>query len=167
MRANVEDMKGETFRKVERVGDDLIRFWNEDGSRYDMFHDQDCCECVEIKDIIGDLECLEGSPITMAECRTEEGESEHISATYTFYKFATERGYVTIDWCGESNGYYSEEVDIEYIPPHKVALQNCNDAIDLLSRKIAECPVNPTRERELLSMLHRMAIKERNTLSCI
>lgn len=42
-------------------------------------------------------------------------ESEHDSYTWTFYKFRTKKGCVTIGWYGESNGYYSESVDFEEI----------------------------------------------------
>ena len=45
--------------------------------------------------------------VTHESTNTEYGDSQ----TYTFYKFATVKGYVTVRWYGTSNGYYSESVD--------------------------------------------------------
>lgn len=118
---NVSVLIGKTLASVVRgVGndDDEIVFVTIDGETYKLYHFQDCCEHVAIEDIAGDLQDLVGSPILMAEEASNSEEtpppddsSEVESYTWTFYKFATIKGYVTIRWFGSSNGYYSESVD--------------------------------------------------------
>lgn len=108
----VEELLGKTLAKITQNGDDELYFTTTDGTTYKMFHYQDCCELVYIEDIIGDLGDLIGAPLLMAEEVTERGREDNWkSQTWTFYKFATLKGYVTIRWLGESNGYYSESVD--------------------------------------------------------
>ncbi|MDR7001592.1 hypothetical protein [Neobacillus niacini] len=108
-----DNLIGKTIANIER-GDDEITFRTEDGEVYRMYHEQDCCESVYIEDVIGDLNDLVGSPLTMAEEVVEAGKDDEDSwcesSTWTFYKFATNKGYVTIRWFGSSNGYYSESV---------------------------------------------------------
>jgi len=115
--ARIEDMVGKTFTRVTGgVGDGEMVFENAT-ERYVFTHDQDCCETVDINDVVGDLSDLEGVPLLVAEevSGATEPEAEHYeSYTYTFYKFATRRGYVDVRWLGESNGYYSEGVDLHW-----------------------------------------------------
>lgn len=114
---DISKLLGKTIKDIS-VNDerDEIVFTLEDGIQYRMYHEQYCCENVAIEDINGDLKDLIGSPITMAEESTSEdvinGKPEYPdSFTWTFYKLATVKGYVTLRWLGESNGYYSESVD--------------------------------------------------------
>ena len=67
---------------------------------------------ISIEDITGSLDNLLNSMLIMAEEVSESSDTDWGRYTWTFYKFATVKGYVTIRWYGESNGYYSEEVDI-------------------------------------------------------
>jgi hypothetical protein len=108
---NINILEGKLLTKIDNFDNDELLFHTSNGEVYKMYHEQDCCESVSIEEIIGDLDDLIGSPITMAEETTDEGETEWGSQTWTFYKFATNKGYVTIRWLGESNGYYSESVD--------------------------------------------------------
>jgi len=118
--AKIEDLKGKTLTSVVK-GEDEITFVCDDGSKYMMFHGQDCCENVSIEDINGELDDLVGSEILLAEEVSNEGLEKTLmsdfgyhpeSYTWTFYKLATIKGYVDIRWYGESNGYYSEGVDL-------------------------------------------------------
>lgn len=108
---DVEEMLGQTFSRVVSDGD-TVTFEN-DEVRYVLYHQEDCCESVIVEDIIGDIEDLEKLPLLIArEDTNAEGEElpNEESYTWTFYNFATFKGYVTIRFLGTSNGYYSEDV---------------------------------------------------------
>jgi hypothetical protein len=109
---DVNVLTGKTLESLVDEGNELI-FKTTDGETYRMYHEQDCCESVVLEDVVGDLQDLVGSVILVAE--EVEGESPadfeaYESYTWTFYKFATRKGYVDLRWLGESNGYYSESV---------------------------------------------------------
>lgn len=112
----VKDMVGKTFVSVAKINDDEIRFTAENGDVYAFYHYQACCETVVVKDIVGDLNDLTGTPLLEAEVVTQPGSSEWGTETWTFYKFGTTKGHVNVSWYGKSNGYYSESVDCAFIP---------------------------------------------------
>lgn len=113
-----EILKGKILTNIEiNEEEDEITFTDSEGVKYLMYHEQDCCEEVNIEDICGDINNLLNTPIVLAEevINTDEVEDEgytDYSCTWTFYKLATIKGYVTIRWYGVSNGYYSETVDM-------------------------------------------------------
>lgn len=109
----IEILRGETLTACERIGDERIDFTLADGRRFSLLHQQNCCEGVFIEDIEGDLDDLVGLPLTMAEGTSQVDPDAEESGTWTFYRLATARGYVTIRWYGSSNGYYSESVDFK------------------------------------------------------
>ncbi|PRT05221.1 hypothetical protein C6352_26460 [Bacillus thuringiensis] len=107
-----EVLKGKVLTGIKQDIPDELSFHTSDGEVYKMYHEQDCCESVGIEEIIGDLDDLISSPITMAEEISQDGpDDDWGSSTWTFYKLSTNKGYVTLRWLGESNGYYSESVD--------------------------------------------------------
>jgi hypothetical protein len=113
---DLEDIKGKTLAAIERLGDEELVFVTTDGIRYRMYHGQDCCESVSLNEVIGNLDDLIGSPIIEAEEVIGDNDKEPKpeypdSWTWTFYKFGTAKGHVTLRWLGESNGYYSESVE--------------------------------------------------------
>ena len=133
-------MLGKTFVQVSgSVDSDEMLFETAQGERFLFAHMQDCCETVRINDIVGDLQDLVGEPLLIAEevsGATEPDEEHYESYTYTFYKFATRKGYVDVRWLGESNGYYSEGVDL--FVEGVAIVPNAENALgDLLRAKLA------------------------------
>jgi len=118
MLKSFEDLLGKTLSDVENIDNQELIFTLDTGEKYKLYHCQDCCENVIIEDIAGELSDLVSTPILMAEEVSSNENPEGVkipeyqeSFTWTFYKLATIKGYVTIRWYGESNGYYSESVD--------------------------------------------------------
>lgn len=112
-RAALKDLVGKTLVEVN-VGDDVVTFRTKN-AEYALHHEQDCCENVYIESVVGDIQDLVGEKILVAEEVSNMPDPGQLgkydeSYTWTFYKFATRKGYVDIRWYGTSNGYYSERV---------------------------------------------------------
>lgn len=98
-----------------------------EGERYVLtfYHQQDCCEEVWLEDCEGlelvyptrnyplDLQVLDLKVRTEDFIPESGAEYDDESGTYTFYELETTKGTFWMRWCGVSNGYYSEEVDIK------------------------------------------------------
>ena len=116
--AQFAELKGKTFASVAgcEKDSDCIIFTCTDGTTYELYHEQECCEDVHVNDVVGNVEDLIGTEILVAdEVSSDEFVStqpvyDFHSETWTFYKLATVKGYVDIRWYGTSNGYYSESV---------------------------------------------------------
>jgi hypothetical protein len=83
-----------------------------------MWHCQDCCEIVELEEVVGNPADMIGSPILLAQESTSSFDAalgEDGSITWTFYRFATNKDSLVLRWKGESNGYYSESVDFDEV----------------------------------------------------
>jgi hypothetical protein len=117
----LEDMRGKTFTKVYITDDKSEMIFENDEFVFTFYHEEDCCECVQVEDVVGDLNDLVGKPLDIVEVvryddtmpQGVELETPSDSYVWTFYKFATIKGWVDVRWLGESNGYYSEDVDFK------------------------------------------------------
>lgn len=117
-----EELVGKTISRITGAEKDSeeISFDTTDGYRYTLYHENDCCESVEVNDVEGDIEDLIDRPIVLAEESTRDKDEDikngmenldsDESYTWTFYRIATAKGFVVIRWFGQSNGYYSESV---------------------------------------------------------
>lgn len=111
----LEDLKGQWLHSIEGLykGSDMVTLNTTDG-RYKFYHEQDCCETVDLYDFDGEAKDVKDSIIFSIEEVNGESVVEEDkcfeSTTWTFYKIETSRGGIFMRWLGASNGYYSEEV---------------------------------------------------------
>lgn len=113
-----KDLIGKNLVKVWEEGD-TITFETEEGI-YSLYHEQDCCESVELIDTCGDLDDLVGEVLYAEESISEDNTPEVIEKNlvpdyqdvfqWTFYRIGTIKGTVVFTWHGDSNGYYSVSV---------------------------------------------------------
>lgn len=100
-----------------KPGDDTFTMVFDDGSGITFYHEQSCCESVEIDDVNGNVKDMVGQILLKCNFTTSINEGSRSdwddSWTWTFYHFATKNGYVDMKWYGTSNGYYSERVDVK------------------------------------------------------
>ena len=67
MYCEVSELLGKTLVAITGAdeGNDEIIFECSDGSKYRMFHDQECCENVTIEDICGDVCMFDGKNVKL------------------------------------------------------------------------------------------------------
>lgn len=116
------ELKGKTITKIlvndEPLTPGHVLLYCMDGTKYELYHEQDCCEMVYLEDVCGCLDDLVGSEILLAEEVSNATNPAHGDCDeddfheWTFYKLATNKGAVTLRWYGTSNGYYSTSVTL-------------------------------------------------------
>jgi hypothetical protein len=119
-RIEIGDLVGETLTYVDTdTSCAEIMLTTASGKVIKIFHDQDCCESVHIEDTEGNWHELIGKVIveaTQEESHEGEPPSEYSDSwTRTTLRFKVDDATVISRWIGESNGYYSETVDIEMV----------------------------------------------------
>ena len=118
---NESEMVGETveFVDVDETKNQIV-ITTQSGRQFRIYHDQYCCEQVEIaesQDGDGQLVTLVGKKIEGVEVELEEDVDpppfeDCDSWTRTKISFRTNSETVISRWIGTSNGYYSESITI-------------------------------------------------------
>ena len=113
---NIDQIKGMTITAVvyKETNESLLIHLNT--HVLEMIHHQDCCETVYLADVVGSFEDLIGYPLLEVSESFADTGSADMSSTATYYNFNTVKASVQLRWIGESNGYYSEDVNCYLYP---------------------------------------------------
>lgn len=114
-------VKGKTILEVVglKKQEESVVLKLHDNSELEFYHEQNCCENVWLEDFEFSGTRIVGATILDIILVSEKQEdNDWGSKTWTFYKVQTNKGELFMRWCGESNGYYSEDIDIKYTSPN-------------------------------------------------
>ena len=109
-RCDIDDLVGKVI-KGWAYSDEYFQILTDDYI-YIFYHEYSCCESVLLTQVDGISDKIIGSRIVIAEVVTDEKSVAGGSITWSFYKIGTNKGMIDFRWQGESNGYYSESVDL-------------------------------------------------------
>ena len=107
---DIQDMVGKKITGIY-YDEDYFQIRTDD-CVYAFYHEYDCCESVYLTQVDGISDKIIGSRIVIAEVVTDQKSVAGGSVTWSFYKIGTNKGMIDFRWQGESNGYYSETVDL-------------------------------------------------------
>lgn len=117
---SLSELEGEVIASITggEKGDRECVITTVSGKAIKIYHEQDCCEDVSIEDcesdnIVGGLVHFAGFVGVEHHVITTNGDYWYDnSQTWSFLKIETSKGSIWQRWLGESNGYYSESVDV-------------------------------------------------------
>jgi hypothetical protein len=112
-----EELVGKSLARVTgaEVGSGEVRFEMQDGSVFRLFHNQDCCESVDVAEVHGDPALMSGEiEMAIESSNSDDRPGGYVESwKWTFYRVITAKGTLVLRWLGRSNGYYSESVSFE------------------------------------------------------
>ena len=116
MHCNVTELEGMVVDYIDEWENEII-ITTQSGRRFKFYHNQNCCEEVRIWDTKGNLKTLWGKKLISVTQDAYDNLPKGVeyqpdeSYTWTEITFKTTEDTVISRWIGESNGYYSQEVD--------------------------------------------------------
>ena len=116
----LKEVIGKTIKRVDGLEEEseLVEIHFTDNTKLRFMHWQSCCENVALNDfeLTTSLDKIVGGIINDAREDVSDGDGDDwVSQTWTFYNINTSKGCINMRWLGESNGYYSESVDLELV----------------------------------------------------
>ena len=107
---DIDDLVGKVIKGLA-YSDEYFQILTDD-CVYAFYHEYSCCESVWLKKVDGISDKLNGSRIISDEVEKKKKDTECGHITWSFYKIGTNKGMIDFRFQGESNGYYSETVDL-------------------------------------------------------